>query len=154
MSLFDKFKKNKSGSGAGVSVAVKNAKKSVLKAAGEEKSSSKEVMSTESKILDLKSGQTNKGLAYRVLERALVSEKSAMGESKGTYGFIVKPKATKTEIKKAIELIYGVKPVSVRVINMLGKPARFGRRSGQRKNFKKAIIRLPKGSTISVHEGV
>lgn len=154
MSLLDKFKKNKTEKGAGVAAAVKNTKKSVVKAVSEEKSSGKETASTESKISDIKSGKTDKGLAYRVLERALISEKSAIGEAKGTYGFIVKPKATKTEIKKAIELIYGVKPVSVRVINMLGKPARFGRRSGQRKSFKKAIVRLPKGATISIHEGV
>lgn len=156
MSLLDKFKKNKAEKGEETEVlnVAKNTKKSTLKAKSEDKTTSKTSESTESRISDIKSSHVDKGFAYRILERALVSEKSAIGEAKGTYAFIVKPKSTKLEIKKAIEIVYGVKPVSVRVINMMGKKTRFGKYNGQRKNFKKAIVTLAKGATISVHEGV
>lgn len=156
MSLLDKFKKSKSEKGEKAEIVnvAKNTKKTTLKAQIEDKVADKTSVSTESRILDIKSSHVDKGFAYRILERALVSEKSAIGEAKGTYAFIVKPKSTKLEIKKAIEIVYGVKPVSVRVINVMGKKTRFGKYSGQRKNFKKAIVTLAKGSTISVHEGV
>lgn len=98
-----------------------------------------------------KSGQ---GAAYRVLVRPLLSEKSARGEKHGQYTFAVDMKATKTEIIRAIEQVYGVKPVSVRTIVTEGKIARFGNTTGRRKDWKKAIVTLPAGQTISIHTGV
>lgn len=93
-------------------------------------------------------------LAYRVLVQPMVSEKATQAEMHGTYTFMVAAEATKTEIAVAIEQVYGVKPEKVRTINVEGKRLRFGRFTGRRKDFKKAIVTLPKGATISIHEGV
>lgn len=92
--------------------------------------------------------------AARVLLRPVVSEKAVFLETGGTYTFAVKPGANKTLVKQAVKEAYGVMPVSVRVINVEGKDVRFGRSSGKRSDWKKAIVTLPKGKMISIHEGV
>ena len=99
-----------------------------------------------------KSGKT--GAAHRVLVRPLLSEKTARDEKRGTYSFAVAMNATKTEIIRAVEQVYGVRPSSVRTLITEGKTARFGQNTGRRKNWKKAIITLPAGATISIHTGV
>lgn len=91
---------------------------------------------------------------YRVLLRPLISEKAATAESHLIYTFMVARHANKEQIKRAISEIYKVKPQKVRVINMEGKTARHGRSVGRRGDWKKAIITLPKGQSISIHEGV
>lgn len=155
MSFFDKFRRNKAKrSEAGVFFGNEKKERKQPVEKREEKALNKASESAESLISEIKNSQTDKGFAHRIFDCALISEKSAIGEMKGKYAFAVKLSATKTEIKKAVEKVYGVKPVSVRVMNMLGKKTRFGKYFGQRKNFKKAIITLPKGSTISIHEGV
>lgn len=88
--------------------------------------------------------------AGRVLRRTHVSEKTAIAETTGKYTFIVDTHTNKTEVKRAIKEIYGILPVAVRMVNVEGKPNRTGRRS----DWKKAIVQLPKGKTISIHEGV
>ncbi len=98
--------------------------------------------------------KTGPGAAYRVLVRPLLSEKSARGEKRGQYTFAVNIKATKTEIIRAVEQVYGVKPASVRTLVTEGKIARFGMSLGRRKTWKKAIVTLPEGKTISIHTGV
>lgn len=89
-----------------------------------------------------------------ILVRALVTEKSAIKQSENKYSFIVVKNANKAVIKKAIEEVYKIKPLSVNVINVQGKAMRFGKHSGKRSDFKKAIVTLPKGKTIVIHEGV
>jgi large subunit ribosomal protein L23 len=94
------------------------------------------------------------GNAYKVLVRPIISEKAASSESNGVYTFVVAINANKIEIKKAIKQVYGIMPKKVRVMNMEGKRKRFGRRFGRRNDWKKAIITLPKGQSINIHEGV
>jgi len=86
--------------------------------------------------------------------RPIVTEKSAVAQSQNKYSFIVDKRANKSEIKIAIKEIFGVLPLSVNLINVEGKIRRFGRVKGRRQDYKKAIVTLPKGKTISVHEGV
>lgn len=93
-------------------------------------------------------------LAYRVLVRPLVTEKSSIGAGSGKYTFEVAVDANKIEVAKAIEEVYGVKPESVNVINMGGKTVRRGRLSGRRKDWRKAVVTLPAGKSIDVYEGV
>jgi len=93
-------------------------------------------------------------IADKVLLRPLVTEKAAIAGSRNQYGFIVAKDATKTGIKKAIESIYGVKPLAVNVINVSGKEVRFGRSLGRRSDYKKALVTLPQGKSINIHEGV
>ena len=70
------------------------------------------------------------------------------------YFFEVAKNANKIEVAKAIQEIYGVKPVSVNIIRMQGKKVGQGRTRGKRKDWKKAIITLKKGESIKVYEGV
>src|SRR3989339_80207 len=95
-----------------------------------------------------------KKIINNVLVRALVTEKSAIKQSENKYSFIVVNNANKAVIRKAVEEVYGIKPIRVNVINVQGKAMRFGKHSGKRSDFKKAIVSLPKGKTIVIHEGV
>lgn len=95
-----------------------------------------------------------KKIINNILVRALVTEKSAIKQSENKYSFIVVNNANKAVIRKAVEEVYGIKPIRVNVINVQGKAMRFGKHSGKRSDFKKAIVSLPKGKTIVIHEGV
>lgn len=92
--------------------------------------------------------------AYRVLVKPLVSEKASILGAEGKYFFAVQRKANKIEIAEAIKQVYGIKPVNVNIVNMKGKNVRTGKTLGKRKNWKKAIVTLPKGESIKIYEGV
>lgn len=89
-----------------------------------------------------------------VILAPLVTEKSATLASSGQYVFKVAPGANRIQVRAAVRAIYGVEPASVNIQVVRGKKVRFGRRLGQRNNWKKAIVSLPKGKTIEVYEGV
>ncbi len=89
-----------------------------------------------------------------VLVKPLVSEKSMQKESAGVYVFVVRNDANKLEVKQAVAAEYGVMPATVRMIRVQGKDVRFGNRYGRRSDWKKAVVTLPKGKTIAIHEGV
>lgn len=92
--------------------------------------------------------------AYRWIAKPLVTEKASVLGALNQYVFAVAKDANKVEVVKAIEAIYGVKPVSVNMLRVSGKQVRYGRIKGQRKDWKKAIVTLPAGKTIQVYEGV
>lgn len=94
------------------------------------------------------------GTAHKVLIAPIVSEKSTIQESAHVYTFLVEKNANKIEIKKAIQEVYGVKPLKVRTILMDGKSARFGRTMGRRNSYKKAIVTTAKDQRLAIHEGV
>ena len=94
------------------------------------------------------------GDAYKIIVKPLVTEKVSGLGALNKYVFAVAKNTNKIEVAKAIKEIYGIKPVSVNVVRMMGKKARYGRISGKRKDWKKAIVTLPKGETIKVYEGV
>lgn len=94
------------------------------------------------------------GNAHRVLLAPIVSEKSTLKETMHTYTFLVEKNANKIEIRKAIEEVYGVKPLKVRTIHVQGKETHFGRRMGRRKSYKKAIVTVSKDQRLAIHEGV
>jgi len=78
-----------------------------------------------------------------------VTEKAAIiGESSNQYIFRVVTDATKPEVKKAVEKMFEVEVDAVRVVNVKGKTKRTGNRMGQRKNWKKAYVRVKAGQTI------
>lgn len=101
-----------------------------------------------------KGGSAQGHIAYRVLLRPLITEKAADMGPENKYVFAVSPKANKIEIAQAIQEVYGVKPNAVNVINVSGKRVRQGRISGQRKDWRKAVVTLPAGKTINIYEGV
>jgi len=70
------------------------------------------------------------------------------------YAFEVNKSTNKVEIQKAFNSMYGVKPLSVRIINMPSKTKRFGKNIGTQSAWKKAYVRIPKGSNVSIYEGV
>ena len=82
---------------------------------------------------------------YEVLRRPLITEKStALKETQRTLGFEVHRDATKPEIKKAVETLFGVKVEEVRVANVHGKVKRQGKFVGKRPDWKKAYVVLKK----------
>ena len=66
------------------------------------------------------------------------------------YIFKVWPRANKTEIKKAIEDVFGVEVKGVRIVNIPKKKRRLGRIEGFRKGYKKAIVKIKEGQKIEV----
>ncbi|MBI4598707.1 50S ribosomal protein L23 [Candidatus Uhrbacteria bacterium] len=89
-----------------------------------------------------------------VLLRPVVTEKAAAQSSLGQYAFVVQNHATRVQVRQAIKAVYGVTPMSVRMQNMRREPVRFGRIRGMQKAWKKAIVSVPKGQTLKIHEGV
>ncbi len=81
-----------------------------------------------------------------ILVKPVVSEKSYGLMDEGKYTFIVDPRANKTEIKIAVESIFGVKVSSVNTLNRQGKARRTRFGIGRRKDTKRAIVTLKEGS--------
>ena len=81
-----------------------------------------------------------------VILAPVVSEKSYNLIDDGKYTFIVDPRSNKTEIKFAIEKIFGVKVASVNTLNRNGKTRRTRFGTGKRKDTKRAIVTLREGS--------
>jgi large subunit ribosomal protein L23 len=87
-----------------------------------------------------------------VLIAPVVSEKSYGLLDAGKYTFLVDPRANKTEIKIAVESVFGVKVESVNTINRKGKTRRTRFGPGKRKDTKRAIVTLREG-TIDIFGG-
>ena len=87
---------------------------------------------------------------YRdIIIAPVITEKAALCEQEGTYVFKVAKKANKTQIKQAIEKIFNVKVENVNTVNVHPKKKRVGRYEGMTKSYKKAYVKIEKGSTIS-----
>jgi len=93
-------------------------------------------------------------LAYRVIMKPLITEKSTDLAQLNKYVFVVPATANKNSVAQRIFGIYGVKPVKVNIIRRPGKVVRYGRKSGTTKSYKKAIVTLAQGEKIEVYEGV
>lgn len=90
---------------------------------------------------------------YDIIRRPVITEKSmaAMGERK--YTFVVDIHADKTEIKEAVEKIFGVKVQNICTIKMLGKEKRVGVHLGKRADWKKAVVTLtPDSKSIELFQ--
>lgn len=153
MGLFDRFKKDKRQQlppqqADGLVLSAKKEEKKKEEKAKEEKAPEAK---TEKKI---PSATDKNNSAYKVLLRPFISEKAAGGESRGVYTFVVQKSANKFQISEAIASVYKVMPARIRVVNMAGKITRRGRQLGRRRDWKKAIVTLPPGQSISIHEGV
>lgn len=85
-----------------------------------------------------------------LIKKPLVTEKSTALSSAGKYVFVVKPEATKPEIKKAVGALYKVEAVRVNVVNRRGKAKRIGALRGSQRGYKKAIVTLRKGQKIDI----
>lgn len=87
-----------------------------------------------------------------VIIRPIVSEKSYAGIEQNSYTFLVDPRANKTEIKEAVQSIWGVRVVSVNTLNRQGKVKRRGWTKGKRPDEKRAIVTLADGDSIEIFE--
>ena len=85
-----------------------------------------------------------------IIKAPVITEKSQIAKSEGKYTFKVSPKATKTEIKEAIEKIFNVKVSAIRTLNVKPKKRRVGRYTGLTTRYKKAIVTLAEGQTIDL----
>jgi large subunit ribosomal protein L23 len=91
--------------------------------------------------------------AYQVVDRPLVTEKSMDQAQLGKYTFKVAKDANKIEIQQAIEQLFNVTVTKVNTLNVRGKKVR-GRRAGKTPNWKKAVVTLKPGDTITIFEGL
>ena len=88
-----------------------------------------------------------------VLLAPVVSEKSYSGLADRKYTFKVHQDAHKTQVRQAVEQLFGVKVLSVNIVKVKAKPKRRGTFSGVRPGWKKAIVQLREGQTIEIFEG-
>ena len=87
--------------------------------------------------------------AYQIIRRPVITEKGlGAKESDATLVFEVSSKASKTEIKNAVQTIFKVKVDTVRTANFAGKERRRGKFTGYRPDWKKAYVRLKAGQKM------
>ena len=87
-----------------------------------------------------------------IIKAPVVTEKSAkIAQEENKFAFYVDPKANKTEIKAAIEKIFGVNVVGISTMNVVPKKKRVGRHTGLTNRKKKAIVRLAEGQSIELN---
>ena len=80
--------------------------------------------------------------AEDIIIKPIITEKSNDGLQNGKYTFKVAKTATKVEIAKAVETLFGVKVVRVNTMIVTGKVKRVGAHSGKRPDWKKAIVSI------------
>jgi large subunit ribosomal protein L23 len=90
----------------------------------------------------------------QVIIRPVVSEKSYALATVGKYTFRVHPDAHKTQIKQAVEHLFGVGVVDVRTSSVPSKPKRRGYTAGRTRAWKKAVIQVREGETIPIFQGL
>ena len=81
-------------------------------------------------------------VAEDIIVRPIITEKSSYAISEGKYTFEVNKKATKIDIKHAVEKLFEVKVLDVTTINVKGKPKRQGVHQGMTSDWKKAIVTI------------
>ena len=91
--------------------------------------------------------------ARSVIIRPIVSEKSYALLAANKYTFRVHPDAHKTQVRQAVEEIFGVRVTDVRTMSVKSKPKRRGYTSGRTREWKKAIVQLHDEDHIELFEG-
>ena len=94
-------------------------------------------------------------LAQEIILAPVITEESMMGTAVKKYTFKVAKDATKVDIKKAVETLFGVKVEKVNTMNVRGQLRRYGRFEGYKASWKKAIVTLTADSkTIEFFDGM
>ena len=91
--------------------------------------------------------------ARSVIIRPVISEKSYALLAANKYTFRVDERANKTQVRQAIEEIFGVRVLGVRTQNVKPKPKRRGWAAGKRRRWKKAVVTLHSEDSIELFEG-
>ncbi len=90
---------------------------------------------------------------YQIIKKPLVTEKNSMHSAIGAYAFEVDRKATKNEIRSAVEKLFDVKVDSVRTMVCRNRPRRVGMNYSKTRYWKKALVKLKTGEKIALFEG-
>ena len=91
---------------------------------------------------------------YHIIKKPLITEKATKQKGEANQlTFDVERNANKIAVRNAIESIFKVKVVSVRIINVKGKKRLVGRNMGRKSDWKKAVVRLAPGENIEFFEG-
>ena len=88
-----------------------------------------------------------------ILFSPVISEKSYTLLDQNKYTFLVDPRANKTEIKIAVETVFGVRVLSVNTMNRMGKRKRSKVGFGKRNDTKRAIVHVAAGDRIDIFGG-
>jgi large subunit ribosomal protein L23 len=92
---------------------------------------------------------------HDIIKRPIITERTTDMMAEKKYVFEVPLKANKTEIKQAVEKVFGVKVAAVNTIRVAAKPKRYGKYSGYTSEWKKAIVKLTADSKeLEFYEGV
>ena len=91
--------------------------------------------------------------ARTVIIKPIVSEKSYALLAANKYTFRVHPDAHKTQVRQAVEEIWGVRVQEVRTMSVKSKPKRRGTTFGRTREWKKAVVQLHPDDTIELFEG-
>jgi large subunit ribosomal protein L23 len=91
---------------------------------------------------------------YDVIVSPVITEKSTLLSEANQVVFKVAPKANKTEIKAAVEALFGVKVTGVNTLVHKGKVKRFKGTKGRQSDVKKAVVTLAEGQSIDVSTGL
>ena len=94
------------------------------------------------------------GEFYDLLRRPIITEKATTASESGAVVFEVSMRASKPEIKRAVEELFKVKVKAVNTVIAKGKTKRFKGKVGKRKDIKKAYVMLEDGNTIDVSTGL
>jgi large subunit ribosomal protein L23 len=143
MALLD-FLKNKEE----IEKSKKSEKKTVRKASVAKKDES---VKTEAAPKAPKAhGKSGINFSFDAVKQPHISEKATYLAEKDQYTFEVDSNFNKSEIKKAVEGIYGVNVLSVNIIKIPSKKRRLGKTEGFRKAFKKAVVKIKEGQKIEI----
>ena len=88
-----------------------------------------------------------------VIIRPVISEKSYALLAANKYTFRIHPEANKTQVRQAVEEIFGVRVLDVRTVNVRSKPKRRGLTAGRTREWKKAVVQLHQDDSIELFEG-
>lgn len=89
-----------------------------------------------------------------VILRPVLTEKASRMNAQHQFTFLVAQDATRIGVARAVHSLYGVRPVNVNIIRGDGKWVKFGRSVGRRVAWKKAIVTVKSGETLSVAQGM
>ena len=93
--------------------------------------------------------ETKKGKTHPLIISPRITEKSANASLQNAYTFNVKPEASKNEVAKAINFVYGVKPLKVSITQITKKIIFRKGKMGVKQGGKKAVVYLKKGDKIT-----
>lgn len=87
-----------------------------------------------------------------ILRRPVITEKSRASVRENVFTFAVAPRATKSDVRRIVELLYHVTVTGVRMIKTAHRPRRFMGRTGSARAEKKVLVKLKAGDTIQIFQ--